>query len=194
MYEANEGTKERRKEGVGVACEVWPGRGGAGELRPPPLFLPLSRSLGCFPCLHSIRRLAKKFCTRHAAGGAFRAGPSLLAHSQARKEGAPCCDRRADLFCKSSFAMQAWKAAERANGRARERGERPLPNSLPFPSPPGASCSPSFLPSSRQASAPREGFSSYYAKKEEYNITGPAQPCRAAQSSRHPWEAQMIKL
>ena len=109
-----------------MACEVWPGRGGAGELRPPPLFLPLSRSLGCFPCLHSIRRLAKKFCTRHAAGGAFRAGPSLLAHSQARKEGAPCCDRRADLFCKSSFAMQAWKAAERANGRARERGEKGL--------------------------------------------------------------------
>ena len=45
-----------------------------------------------------------------------------------------------------------------------------------FPSPPGASCSPPFLPSFPKASAQRKGFSSYYAKKEEYNITGPAQP------------------
>ena len=123
-----------------------------------------------------------------------RPSAAVCQERRSGSDGAPCCVRRADLFCKSSFAMQAWKAAERAGRSAGERGERPLPNSLPFPSPPGASCSPSFLPSSRQASAPHEGFSSYYAKKEEYNITGPAQPCLAAQSSRHPWEAQMIKL
>ena len=39
---------------------------------------PPVRSLGCFPCLHSKRRLAKKIRTSVAAGGAHPPGPDRL--------------------------------------------------------------------------------------------------------------------
>ena len=39
---------------------------------------PFARSFGCFPCLHSKRRLAKKIRTSVAAGGAHPPGPDRL--------------------------------------------------------------------------------------------------------------------
>ena len=64
---------------------------------------------------------------------------------------------------------------ERAGGRTGRKASAKLAPISPRRRVPAAPL-PSFLPSFPKASAQRKGFSSYYAKKEEYNITGPAQP------------------
>ena len=58
------GTRRRRGNGSEFGRGLSP--------RPP------VRSLGCFPCLHSKRRLAKKIRTSVAAGGAHPPGPDRL--------------------------------------------------------------------------------------------------------------------
>ena len=115
---------------------VWQGRAFLPTLSRSP-----ARSFGCFPCLHSKRRLAKKICTSSAAGG--RSGPSLSWHSAA----AHGCARRAEVLSKSSYGMQAWKAAagERERGPS-EAGSphlglvaTPRPNqATPTPLPPSS--------------------------------------------------------
>lgn len=100
-----------------------------------------------------------------------RPSAAVCQERRSGSDGAPCCVRRADLFCKSSFAMQAWKAAERAGRSAGERGERPLPNSLPFPL--AAGCQllpslPSFLPSPKPR---RNAKASLLTMPKKRNIT-----------------------
>ena len=89
---------------------------------------PPVRSFGCFPCLHSKRRLAKKICTSVAAGGALpgRTVPFGTLPGNGR---VPRCLPRAELLCKSSYAMQAWKAVERERKKEAEARRLPRPRS-----------------------------------------------------------------
>ena len=125
MRQTKEGMKEREWPGSrrGVA------RGGRQrELASLGLGFPLS--LGCFPCLHSIRGLAKKFCTRRAAWAAVR--QRCAKRDRSGSEGGPLLRPTCGSFLQVVFCYAGMESSRKSE-RAGERGERPLPNSLPFP-------------------------------------------------------------
>ena len=127
------GRKEGRKGGEQLA----PGGEGKWERVWQRPFSPLARtpagSFGCFPCLHSKRRLAKKICTSYAAGGAVRAGPSLLAHC--RRRTAAHAARHVQNFFASHLMLcrHGRQPSEREGGRGGGRGLPAPPPFLPSP-------------------------------------------------------------
>ena len=138
-----------RKEGREGGEQLAPGGEGEMGASLAEAFLPVrppARSFGCFPCLHSKRRLAKKIRTSDAAGGRLPSRTGLFWHTVGGRQPmlrAVCRTSLQVLLC------YAGMESSRAREGSRDQG-LPAPSaSLPWPhlALSQATPSPSFLPS-----------------------------------------------
>ena len=122
-----------RKEGREGGEQLAPGGEGEMGASLAEAFLPVrppARSFGCFPCLHSKRRLAKKIRTSDAAGGRLPSRTGLFCHTVGGRQPmlrAVCRTSLQVLLC------YAGMESSRAREGSRDQG-LPAPSaSLPWP-------------------------------------------------------------